>query len=135
MIEGDLAPTFSNLYPAILDPAGVSEQDFRTLIARVNKELIRAFKPGGWRNVLDGVMGVLTGWAWEDMGFAQVKGRLRGVEGVIEQWNREMEGKVGREELDAGLVPRAITLRRTGYMAVCLSLLETTLQPFQSFQR
>ena len=120
MIEGDLAPTFSNLYPAILDPAGVSEQDFRTLIARINKELIRAFKPDGWRNVFDGIMGVITGWVWDDMGFAQIKGSLRKVEGVIEQWNREKEGKAGREELDAGLVPRVVSLRRSGYMAVCL---------------
>merc|ERR1711939_1100769 len=76
MIEGDLAPTFSNLYPEILDPAGVSEQEFRTLVERVNNELIPAFSPWSIRNLVDGVLGLLTGWIWDDMGFTAVKSRL-----------------------------------------------------------
>ncbi|KAH7360817.1 Golgin subfamily A member 7/ERF4 family-domain-containing protein [Rhexocercosporidium sp. MPI-PUGE-AT-0058] len=113
MIEGDLAPTFSNLYPEILDPAGVSEQEFRTLVERVNNELIPAFSPWNIRNLVDGFLGLLTGWVWDDMGFTAVKSRLNNVERYLEEWNREMEGR-GKE--GPGSAPRIVPLRRTGYM-------------------
>lgn len=113
MIEGDLAPTFSNLYPEILDPAGVSEQEFRGLIERVNNELIPAFSPWGFRNMLDAVLGLLTGWIWDDLGFTAVKSRLGKVERYLEQWNREMED---RSKDGPGSAPRIVPLRRTGYM-------------------
>ena len=115
MLEGDLAPTFSNLYPEILDPAGVSEQEFRTVIEKVNSELIPAFSPWAWRNLFDGMMGLLTGWVWDDVGLTGVKGRLRNVERYLEEWNREMEG---RSKEGAGSAPRIVSLRRTGYMNV-----------------
>ncbi|KAH7418495.1 Golgin subfamily A member 7/ERF4 family-domain-containing protein [Cadophora sp. MPI-SDFR-AT-0126] len=113
MIEGDLAPTFSNLYPEILDPAGVSEQEFRTLVERVNNELIPAFSPWNFRNLVDGVLGLLTGWIWDDLGFTAVKSRLNNVERYLEEWNREMEG---RSKEGPGSAPRVVPLRRTGYM-------------------
>ena len=115
MIEGDLAPTFSNLYPEILDPAGVSEQEFRTLVERVNNELIPAFSPWSIRNLVDGVLGLLTGWIWDDMGFTAVKSRLNNVERYLEEWNREMEG---RSKEGPGSAPKVVPLRRTGYMNV-----------------
>ncbi|PQE26107.1 golgin subfamily A member 7 ERF4 protein [Rutstroemia sp. NJR-2017a BBW] len=114
MIEGDLAPTFSNLYPEILDPAGVSEQDFRKIIEKINEELIPAFKPWGARNIFDGVMGLLTGWIWDDLGWTGVKGRLERVEKWLEEWNRDMELRAK----DPGTAPRIVSLRRTGYMNV-----------------
>lgn len=117
MLEGDLAPTFSNLYPEILDPAGLSEQDFRTLVEKVNAELIPAFNPWGWRNIFDSVMGLLTGWIWDDLGLTGVKSRLRTVEQYLEDWNREMEGKSKDGPESA---PRIVSLRRTGYMSVSL---------------
>ncbi|CZS99925.1 uncharacterized protein RAG0_08185 [Rhynchosporium agropyri] len=113
MIEGDLAPTFSNLYPEILDPAGVSEQEFRTLVERVNTELIPAFSPWNFRNLVDGVLGLLTGWLWDDMGFTAVKSRLNNVERYLEDWNVEMEA---RSKEGPGSAPRVVPLRRTGYM-------------------
>ncbi|KAG0652333.1 Ras modification ERF4, partial [Hyphodiscus hymeniophilus] len=113
MLEGDLAPTFSNLYPEILDPAGLSEQDFRTVIQTVNNELIPAFNPWAPRNIFDGVMGLLTGWMWDDLGLTGTKSRLRKVESYLEQWNREMERR-GKE--GSGSAPRIVSLRRTGYM-------------------
>jgi hypothetical protein len=120
MIEGDLAPTFSNLYPEILDPAGVSEQEFRSLVEKVNNELIPAFSPWGVRNMLDAVLGLLTGWIWDDLGFTAVKSRLRRVERHLEEWNREMEerSKDGPES-----APKIVSLRRTGYMNVSYSSL------------
>jgi hypothetical protein len=115
MIAGDLAPAFSNLYPEILDPAGVSEQEFRTIIEKVNKELVPAFNPWGVRNMLDNMMGLLTGWVWDDLGFSAVKSRLKNVERYLEEWNKQMEGK-SKEGPDSA--PRIVPLRRTGYMNV-----------------
>ncbi len=132
MIEGDLAPTFSNLYPEILDPAGVSEQEFRTLVERVNNELIPAFSPWNLRNIVDGALGLLTGWLWDDMGFTAVKSRLNKVENYLEEWNREMEG---RSKEGPGSAPRVVPLRRTGYMNVSfppLLLYNTTNPHFNS---
>jgi hypothetical protein len=115
MIEGDLAPTFSNLYPEILDPAGVTEQDFRTIIEKVNAELIPAFNPWGARNIFDALMGLATGWIWDDFGLTAVKARLRKVENFLEEWNTEMEK---RSKDGQGSAPRIVSLRRTGYMNV-----------------
>ncbi|PSS22505.1 hypothetical protein M430DRAFT_98512, partial [Amorphotheca resinae ATCC 22711] len=109
MLEGDLAPTFSNLYPEILDPAGVSEQDFRALIDRINRELIPAFNPRSWRNVLDGVLSLLTGWAWEDMGCSAVKTRLARLERYLDDWNREMESRC--KEGGPGSAPRVLDIQ------------------------
>jgi hypothetical protein len=124
LAEGDLAPAFSNMYPEILDPAGLSEQEFRRVIDKVNSELLPAFKPYAWRNILDGVLGVLTGWLWEDLGLTGTKSRLSNLEKWIERWNAEMEKTLGSEE---GVIPpKIVPLRRTAYMTVshsgCLHL-------------
>ena len=108
MIASDQAPTFSNLYPEILEPV-LPEQEFRTIVRHVNEELIRAFDPWSWRNWLDASLGLVTGWMWEDLGLTAVKTRLRAVEGWLEEWNR----KVGEKE---GV--RVMGLRRTGYLTV-----------------
>ncbi|TVY48905.1 Ras modification protein [Lachnellula occidentalis] len=113
MLAGDLAPTFSNMYPEVLDPAGVSEQEFRMIIDRVNKELIHAFNPWGLRNMFDNIMGILTGWVWEDFGFTAVKSRLQNVERYLEEWNKQMQEK-SKEGPDSAA--RIVPLRRTGYM-------------------
>ncbi|KAI5924959.1 Golgin subfamily A member 7/ERF4 family-domain-containing protein [Camillea tinctor] len=114
LIEGDVAPTFSNLYPEILDPAGVSEQEFRRIIEKLNNELIPIFDPYYWRNILDGILGLLTGWIWDDLGFSNAKKRLKNLEDWIDQWNAEKEKTAGAE--DPSLAPKIISLRRTGYM-------------------
>jgi hypothetical protein len=116
LVQGDLAPTFSNLYPEILDPAGISEQEFRRIIEKLNTELVLIFSPKNWRNIVDGVLGLLTGWVWDDLGLTNTKSRLRNLEAWIEKWNTEMEKTVGSEE--GVIAPRIIPLRRTGYMNV-----------------
>ena len=117
MVVGDLAPTFSNTYPEILDP-WVSEADFRLLIKEVNDGLVASFSPDGWRAWIDAVLGILTGWIWEDLGFAGVKTGARNVERSIEKWNAQRANSLEKEE-DIELV-KAIPLRRTGYM--CLDI-------------
>jgi hypothetical protein len=116
LLEGDLAPTFSNLYPEILDPAGLSEQEFRRVIEKLNGELVPTFSPYSVRNILDGIMGVATGWLWEDFGFTSAKSRLRRLERWIERWNVEMAKNIGHR--DSITAPRIVPLRRTGYMTV-----------------
>ena len=125
MLEGDLAPTFSNLYPEILDPAGMSEQDFRTVIEKINNKLIPAFNPWAARNLFDGMMDLLTGWIWNDLGLTGVKSRLRKVETFLEEWNRDMES---RSKQGLGTAPKIVSLRRTGYMNVSQYLPTTVLR-------
>ncbi len=60
------------------------------------------------------VLGVVTGWLWEDLGGAGVKGGARRVEGLIEEWNGRRRG-----EGEGGLV-MVVPLRRTGYL--CLDI-------------
>lgn len=112
MIKGDLAPTFSNLYPEILDPL-LPEQEFRRIIAKVNSELIKAFDPFSLRNWIDGALGLLTGWVWEDLGAPAVKHRLRRLEEWLENWNREVGAKEG---------VKIWSLRRTAYMSLDIQI-------------
>ncbi|KAI1312039.1 Golgin subfamily A member 7/ERF4 family-domain-containing protein [Xylaria venustula] len=116
LIAGDLAPAFSNMYPEILDPAGISEREFRRVIEKLNGSLIPTFNPYNWRNVLDGVLGVLTAWLWEDIGLTNAKTKLKELEMWIEKWNAEMEKTIGSEE--GAVAPKIISLRRTGYMSL-----------------
>ncbi|GKT53494.1 putative conserved hypothetical protein [Colletotrichum tofieldiae] len=130
LIEGDLAPTFSNLYPEILDPAGLSEQEFRRVIDKLNGELIPIFSPYNWRNVVDGLLGLVTGWLWDDLGFTGVKARLKRLERWIDQWNTEMEKTVGNE--DSSMAPRIISLRKTGYMTLDIQIPDPEIAPAPS---
>ncbi|KAI1644521.1 Golgin subfamily A member 7/ERF4 family-domain-containing protein [Daldinia loculata] len=127
LVEGDLAPTFSNLYPEILDPAGVSEQEFRRVIEKLNGELVPIFSPYNWRNILDGVLGLLTGWIWDDLGLTHTKMRLRQLEDWIDKWNMEMEKAVGSDE--STIAPKIISLRRTGYMNLDFQIPDPEIAP------
>ena len=126
MVAGDLAPTFSNVYPEILEP-WVTEPDFRILVRTVNDGLVKAFAPTGWRAWIDTIMGVATGWLWEDFGAAGVKSGVRGVEGFIEQWNGGREGKEGQSGAAAanGLFERKsrFYLPQAAVLSLSLSLL------------
>ncbi|KAI1275109.1 Golgin subfamily A member 7/ERF4 family-domain-containing protein [Xylaria sp. FL0933] len=116
LLAGDLAPTFSNMYPEILDPAGISEREFRRVIEKLNGALVPIFNPYSWRNILDGVLGMLTAWLWEDFGLTNVKTKLNELEAWIDKWNAEMEKTTGSEE--GAVPPKIISLRRTGYMSL-----------------
>jgi len=111
MLAGDLAPGFSNLYPEILDPAGLSESEYRRVVEKLNGELGGTLNPWGWENIVDGLVGLLTGWVWDDMGLTGAKAQLRKTEKWIEEWN----SSVGRWDGEGSGV-RIVPLRRTGYM-------------------
>lgn len=117
MVAGDLAPTFSDTYPEILEP-WVSEADFRRLIKGINDGLVAAFSPYGWRAWADVVLGVATGWLWDDLGGAGVKGGCKDIEVYIEEWNGQR--RQGGEKDEESDFATAIPLRRTGYL--CLDI-------------
>lgn len=113
-VAGDLYPAYSNVYPEILAP-WVSEVDFRTLIEGLNTKLAQVFDPTGARAWVDGVLGCLTGWVWEDLGFNKSKSGMRDIEKFIDKWNQEVKTKSQAE--DADLV-QCIQLRRTGFLSI-----------------
>lgn len=112
MVEGDLAPTFSNLYPEILDPL-LPEQEFRRIIAKINSELTKAFDPFSLRNWVDSALGLLTGWLWDDFGGPRIKSHLQRIEDWLEKWNREVGAKEG---------VHIWSLRRTAYMTLDIQI-------------
>jgi len=112
MQVGDLAPTFANLYPEVLDHL-IEESEFRDIIKKINEELIAAFSPFSARAWIDAILGVATFWLWDDMGLAGVKKRLDNVEKRIEKWNKE----VGIHE---GVT--IISLRRTAYLSLDIQI-------------
>jgi hypothetical protein len=107
--SGDLYPQYANLYPEILDPL-VTDGEFRFLISNLNSRLKAAFDPHARRAWADGVMGVVTGWVWDDLGLTGAKRAEKSLEGFIEEWNRGKE-REGREV-------RVVQLRRTGFMSL-----------------
>lgn len=112
LVRGDLAPTYSNLWPEILDTL-VSEQEFRLIIHKINQALVIAFNPLSTHNWIDGLMGVATCWLWEDLGFGGVKKQLRDLEAWLEEWNRHVGCLTG---------VKLIPLRRTGYMSLDIQI-------------
>ncbi|OAA67365.1 Golgin subfamily A member 7/ERF4 [Cordyceps fumosorosea ARSEF 2679] len=131
LLHGDIAPAFSNLYPEILDPAGISEHEFRKVISKLNAELGETFNPYSGRNIVDSVMGAVTGWLWDDLGMTASKKKLVALEKWIEQWNAEMQKSMATEE--GGLVaPKIISLRQTGYMTLDIRIPDPEIAPAPS---
>ncbi|KAI5305330.1 hypothetical protein KEM56_004708 [Ascosphaera pollenicola] len=108
MIRGDLAPTFSNLYPEILDPV-LPEPEFRRIVTHLNTELVDVYDPFKPRHWVDGILGALTGWLWDDLGYTAVKRHLTSIEAWIEAWNRDVGAQQG---------VKIWPLRSTGYMSI-----------------
>ncbi|OBT52699.1 hypothetical protein VE04_07158 [Pseudogymnoascus sp. 24MN13] len=110
MIAGDLAPTFSATYPELLGEAGLGEAEFRRCVESINARLIEAFNPFGVRNLVDAVMGLCTGWFWDDAGLTYTKRCLAAVEKAIEGFNRELD--MGSSQA------RFISLKKSAYMSL-----------------
>lgn len=115
LIAGDLAPTFSLLYPSILSDSGLTETAFRALIAHLNAELQHIYSPWNWRNWIDATLGLVTGWVWDDLGLTGVKRRCENLERWIDRWNATLK--------EQGGVARVIGLKRTGYLCLDIQIL------------
>lgn len=122
MILGDLAPCYSNIYPEILDPL-LPEQEFRYIIQHINRTLIKAYDPFRIANWVDGVLGLLTGWFWEDLRPGGVKGELKKLEAWLEEWNQTVGAQDG---------VKLISLRRTGYLCLDIQIPDPQVRVIQS---
>ena len=120
MEVGDLAPTYSIVYPMILEN-WITDEDFWLLVRGVNERLISTFSPFSKRNWVDGVMGVLTGWIWEDLGLTGAKKGCKDVEAFIEEWNRLRRTEYMEKDDDTELI-RVIPLRRTAYLSLDIQI-------------
>ncbi|KAK5134920.1 hypothetical protein LTR08_006010 [Meristemomyces frigidus] len=109
LASGDLYPQYANLYPEILDPM-VSDDEFRFLISNLNARLKAAFDPFSTRAWVDAVMGVLTGYLWDDFGLTGVKKGEKGIEQFLDKWNWERDA--------SGAEVRVVQLRRTGFLSL-----------------
>lgn len=118
MISGDLAPTFSDVYPVVLADAGLEELEFRRIVERLNQELIKAWSPYSARNMFDSFMGLITGYVWDDLGVTGIKGKLKSVEIMLENENKSLEAH--------GATAKLIALRKTGYL--CVSSYQSEIQ-------
>ena len=108
MYSGDLSPAFSYVYPEILETF-VSEARFREVIKRVNEELYEAHTPWSRANIIEGVVGMLTLWIYEDIVDTKAKRKIEKVERYLESVNEELEKEGGA---------KFIPLRRTGLLNV-----------------
>lgn len=108
-IAGDLYPQYANLYPEILDPL-VTEPDFRFLVTNLNSQLKAAFDPFTTRAWLDSVLGVATGYIWDDFGLTGANRGVKNIEASIERWNKERRHE-GKEVM-------LVQVRTTGFMSL-----------------
>jgi len=97
------------VYPEILEPF-VTHQDFIFLLSNINARLKAAFDPFTTRAWVDAVLGVATGFVWEDLGLTRCKAEVKKLDIFMEGWNREQErqGKEGR----------VVLLKKTGFTAL-----------------
>lgn len=115
LIAGDIAPTFSNVYPAILEPY-LSEADFHDMINRINDALLAAFSCGesySVTNIFDNALDLLTRWLGEDVTYTRLRRRLA----PLDEWLHEWNDSVG---VQSGV--KTHPLKATGYMSVDIEI-------------
>ena len=113
LVAGDLYPALQNMYPEILLDQ-MSEPEFREVIEKLNTMLRTAFSPWGVRAAVDTVMGVLTGFLWDDAGFTGAKSGVKEIERWTERWNRDRENE--------GKQVRLVPLRRTAFLSLDIQI-------------
>lgn len=116
LIAGDLAPTYSDLYPEILDTC-LPEIRFRELINHINGEMVRIFNPYSTRAWIDAGMGLITGWLWDDLGLTGAKHELAALERWVSDWNKDAG--------DARIIP----LRRSAYLCLDIQIPDPQISP------
>jgi hypothetical protein len=131
MTCGDLYPQFSDIYPEIMAP-WITETEYRSLLSSINAACERNYSPTGWHAWTDAILGLLTGWLWEDFGLDRGTSGIKEIERIIEQWNenvrqrRSAEGILGDKAAEEGLekfdeqneLVGCVSLRRTAFMSL-----------------
>lgn len=113
LISGDLYPAFQNLYPEIL--AGyVSEPEFRSIIDTTNRLLHEAFDPWTTSNWIDAILGIATGFLWDNTGLTSTKRRVARLEKWLDGWNIEAQ-RLGKNVVIIGP-------RRTGFLSLDIQI-------------
>jgi hypothetical protein len=107
LAHGDLYPVYANLYPEILDPL-VSDAEFRQVIATINDLSKRIFEPATSAVWADALLGLVTGYLWDDLGFTEARRAEKKLEQFVQRWNSE-RAREGKEV-------RVVQPRRTGFM-------------------
>ncbi|EME43611.1 hypothetical protein DOTSEDRAFT_72846 [Dothistroma septosporum NZE10] len=109
LAAGDLFPQYANLYPEILDPL-ITDAEFRALVTSVNGMLESTLSPYTTRAWVDSILGVITGYFWEDLGWTGAKQGEKALEAFLDGWNQDRANE-GRDV-------RVVQLRRTGFMSM-----------------
>jgi len=109
MVKGDLAVTFANVYPEVLDGL-VTEEEFRDVLRHINEEMMAAFDPFSWHSFVDTVLGIATFWLYDWTGLSFHKRKLKALDAWIARWNHDVGAKNDVE---------IISLLRSSYMSVC----------------
>lgn len=109
LVAGDLYPAYQNLYPEIL-MGYISEDEFRSIIEMTNRLLREAFDPWAASNWVDAILGVVTGFLWDNTGLTSAKRKVGHVEEWVDRWNREA-ARQGKEA-------RLVGPRQTGFLSL-----------------
>lgn len=88
----------------------VSESDFRFLISNINTRIEESFNAFTFRAFVDFLLGVLTGFLWDDLGFTGAKVGQKGLERFVDNWNAQKASE--------GQEVKLVQPRRTGFMAL-----------------
>lgn len=125
LIAGDIAPTFSNVYPEILEPY-LSEEAFHDIIGRINGELLAAFSSESYSvaTVIDSAIDLLTRWLGEDVTHTRLRRRLAPLDDWLQEWNASIGARRG---------VKTHSLKSTGYMSVDIEIPNPNLiVPYES---
>ncbi|GAB7357258.1 hypothetical protein MBLNU459_g8233t1 [Dothideomycetes sp. NU459] len=113
LVAGDVYPALQNLYPEILAEY-IAEDEFRVVVETLNGMLKEAFTPWSSSSWFDAVLGVATGFLWDNTGLTASKRRVGYIEQWIDEWNREAERR--------GQEARLVGLRRTGFLSLDIQI-------------
>lgn len=120
----DLYPVFKSIYPEVIDPH-LSEPEFHSMVRHLNGMLKDAFSPATSRAALDAVLGVATGFLWDDFGQTGVKKGVKAIETYIDEWNVQKQ----REQREVRLIP----LRKSGFMTLDIQIPDPKLDELDEY--
>jgi len=113
LVAGDLYPALQNLYPEILI-GHMDEEEFRHVVETTNKMLEDGFNPWTVSSWMDSMLGVATGFLWDNIGVTATKRKVSQLERWIDEWNRNAQSQ--RRDI------KLIGLRQTGFLSLDIQI-------------